>query len=230
MIVSDSGNFQFKSCDRSPSPSPYLMSSQDLKELNLQKGMNKAKYVCKELDEVIEFNIFLYSEDEKIVLTDIDGTITESDIKGHVFSFLGLSCHHQGVVSLYDGLASRGYQVVYLTGRSMAQKEDSKTYLFSTLKNQEGKTLPPGPLISSPSSFISVLIAEISRTPHLQKTKNILELWATFKSKNRTDINEVIKGAYGNKETDTKAYLQTGLLSDKVFIVNPQGRKLNLLY
>ena len=223
MIVCDSGNFQFKS----PSPSPYLMSSQDLKELNLQKGLNKAKYVCQDLGEAIEFNIFLYSEDEKIVLTDIDGTITESDIKGHVFAFLGLDCHHHGVVSLYDGLASRGYKMVYLTARSMAQEEDTKAYLFSTLKNQEGKTLPLGPVLFSPNCFISSLIAEVvTGSPHLEKTKMILELWATFKSENRTDINQVVKGAYGNKETDTKAYLQTGLLPDKVFIVNPEGRRL----
>ena len=74
MIVCDSGTFEFKS-------GGHLMSSRDLEELNLQRGRNRARYVCQELGEVIEFHIFLYSEEEKIVLTDIDGTITESDIK-----------------------------------------------------------------------------------------------------------------------------------------------------
>ena len=203
------------------------MSSQDLEELNLQPGLNKARYVCQELGQVIEFNIFLYSEDEKIVLTDIDGTITESDIKGHVSAFLGWSCHHLGVVQLFHGLASRGYRVVYLTARSMAQEEDTKAYLFSTLKNQEGKSLPSGPVLFSPNSFISGLLAEVvTGSPHIEKTRMILELWSTFKSQNRTDINQVIVGGYGNKETDTKAYLEAGLLPSKVFIVNPQGRKL----
>jgi len=225
MTVCDSGTFQFQP----GGPSPYLMSSQDLEELNLQKGLNKARYVCQELGEVIEFNIFLLSEDEKLVLTDIDGTITESDIKGHVSSFLGLSCHHSGVVSLLSGLASRGYRVVYLTARSMAQEEDTKAYLFSTLKNKEGKSLPPGPVIFSPTSFITGLIAEVvTGSPDVQKTKMILELWSTFRSENRTDINEVIVGGYGNKETDTKAYLQAGLLPHNVFIVNTQGELRNI--
>ena len=77
MKVCDSGTFRFN-CE---GPSPNLMSSQDLEELNLKAGLNKARYVCQELGEVIEFHIFLYSEDDKIVLTDIDGTITETDIK-----------------------------------------------------------------------------------------------------------------------------------------------------
>jgi len=222
MIVCDSGTFEFKS-------GGHLMSSRDLEELNLQRGRNRARYVCQELGEVIEFHIFLYSEEEKIVLTDIDGTITESDIKGHVSSFLGQSSHHQGVVSLLAGLARRGYRVVYLTARSMAQEEDTKGYLFSTLKNQEGKSLPAGPVIFSPTSFISGLIAEVvTGSPHVQKTKMIQELWATFKSENRTDINDVIVAAYGNKETDTKAYLQSGLSPQRVFIVNPQGELKNV--
>ena len=128
------------------------------------------------------------------------------------------------------GLARRGYRVVYLTARSMAQEEDTKAFLFSTVKNQEGKSLPAGPVIFSPTSFISGLIAEVvTGSPHVQKTKMIQELWATFKSENRTDINDVIVAAYGNKETDTKAYLQSGLWPQRVFIVNPQGRKLDSL-
>ena len=225
MIVCDSGTFRFK-CD---DPSPNLMSSQDLEELNLKAGLNEARYVCPELGEIIEFHIFLYSEADKLVLTDIDGTITESDIKGHLAPWLGLSCHHLGVVSLLDGLASRGYRVVYLTARSMAQEEDTKAYLFSTVKNQEGKSLPAGPIIFSPTNFISGLIAEVvTGSPHIQKTKMILELWATFKSENRTDINQVVVAGYGNKDTDTKAYLEAGLLPHKLFIVNPQGRKYSI--
>ena len=207
------------------------MSSEDLDELNLRLGLNRARYVCPELEEQIDFNVFLYFEEDKIVLTDIDGTITESDLKGHVSSFLGTTSQHEGVVELLDRLDRRGYRVVYLTARSMAQEEDTKAYLFSTLKNKEGKSLPPGPVIFSPTSFITGLIAEVvTGSPDVQKTKMILELWSTFRSENRTDINEVIVGGYGNKETDTKAYLQAGLLPHNVFIVNTQGTRQLYFY
>ena len=48
---------------------------------------------------------------------------------------LGLSSHHHpGVVQLFDLLARRGYTIVYLTARSMAQDEDTRNYLFHTLQ------------------------------------------------------------------------------------------------
>ena len=141
-------------------------------------------------------------------------------MKGHVSAWLGLSSQHPGVVSLLDGLASRGYRVVYLTARSMAQEEDTKAYLFSTLKSQEGKSLPAGPVIFSPTSFITGLIAEVvTGSPDVEKTRMILDLWSTFQSPNKTNINDVIVVSYGNKETDTKAYLAAGLKPNNVFIV-----------
>ena len=70
MTVCDSGTFQLKT-----------MSSDDLAALYLKPGHNNGRYVIKELSEVIEFSVFLYNEDDKLVVTDIDGTITESDIK-----------------------------------------------------------------------------------------------------------------------------------------------------
>ena len=76
MTVCNSGTFQFKN-----GPGPHTMSSEDLTALNLQPGQNKARYVCPELSATLEFSVFLYDEHDKLVVTDIDGTITESDIK-----------------------------------------------------------------------------------------------------------------------------------------------------
>ena len=166
MIVGDSGSFQFKA------GSPHFMSSEDLDELNLRLGLNRARYVCPELEEQIDFNVFLYFEEDKIVLTDIDGTITESDLKGHVSSFLGTTSQHEGVVELLDRLDRRGYRVVYLTARSMAQEEETKRYLFSSLQDQGGYSLPAGPVLFSPVTFLSGLISEVvTGSPHLQKSQ-----------------------------------------------------------
>ena len=53
--------------------------------------------------------------------------------------------------------------------------------------------------------------------------QTIQELWASFRSENKTDINTVIVAGYGNKETDNQAYLGAGLRPDSVFIVNTRG-------
>ena len=77
--------------------------------------------------------------------------------------------------------------------RSMAQEEDTKKYLFKMLQNQSGYSLPMGililkssslshshvlinfilgPVLFSPFSFITGLIAEVvTKSPDVQKTK-----------------------------------------------------------
>lgn len=145
-------------------------------------------------------------------------------MKGHVSSFLGTTSQHEGVVELLDKVDRRGYRVVYLTARSMAQEDDTKKYLFQRLQDQGGYSLPPGPVLFSPVTFISGLITEVvTGSPDVQKTKTILELWASFRSENKTDINNVIMAGYGNKETDKLAYLGAGLRPGSVFIVNTRG-------
>lgn len=68
----------------------YTPSSKLLKYLHLNKGCNKI--VCKNrLSGVVaEFNVFLYEYTDKLVIMDIDGTVTKSDIRGYFESvYLG---------------------------------------------------------------------------------------------------------------------------------------------
>ena len=86
-------------------------------ELNLKPGVNEARYVCQELEEIIHFSVFLFDESDKFVLSDIDGTITESDIRGHISTFLGITSVHKNVVQLFDQIGQNGYKIIYLTAR-----------------------------------------------------------------------------------------------------------------
>ena len=54
----------------------------------------------------------------KLVVSDIDGTVTRSEIQGMLLPALGLSdWKHTGVVELYRKIADQGYHIVYLTNR-----------------------------------------------------------------------------------------------------------------
>lgn len=128
MIVCDSGILHFKSFQ------PNHMTHANLEELNLQPGLNRGRYACPQLNIILHFSVFLYIANEKLVITDIDGTITESDLKGQVLPKLGVAVHHHGVVELFHKVAEQGYRVVYLTARSMAQDEDTRSYLFKSLQ------------------------------------------------------------------------------------------------
>jgi len=219
--VCDSGLVQFQPCRGC---SAHHMPSNHLRELNLKPGANEAKFVVSDLDIIIPFKVFLFEHDDKLVLTDIDGTITETDLKGQVLPHLGISAHHKAVVELFSKIEAHGYKVVYLTARSLAQSEDSRKYLFNTLQNISGFSLPQGPVLMSPTSFISGLIAEVvTRTPAVQKTKTVKEIQEAF-----NNLPDTIVAGYGNKDTDKKAYEDSGISSERIFIVNPEGELTNI--
>ena len=87
--------------------------------------------MCPELKILFHFSVFLFNSTDKLIISDVDGTITKSDIKvkmesqnptiffqGHVLPKLGMSAHHTGVVELFHKLDQRGYKIIYLTARS----------------------------------------------------------------------------------------------------------------
>ena len=66
----------------------------------------------------------LFNESEKFILSDIDGTITESDVKGHISTFLGITSVHKNVVQLFDKIGENGYNFIYLTARCDSLKRN----------------------------------------------------------------------------------------------------------
>ena len=113
--------------------SRFQISSQEWANAELKPGLNTGYFSVDSLNIRIPFNTFLYDQNARFVLTDIDGTITETDVKGHVFPMFGFTAHHEHVVELFHKIADNGYQIVYLTARSIAQDVDTRDYLFEVL-------------------------------------------------------------------------------------------------
>jgi len=233
MTVCDSGKLNFVN---SSSEADNELSHEDLQELNLNSGENNARYVCPELNIIFEFSVFFYNSTDKLVVSDVDGTITKSDIKGHVLPKLGMSAHHTGVVELFHKLDQRGYKIIYLTARPCAMDDGTKSYLFKTLQEVDPPSLPagvyrlpPGPLLLSPTNFITGFITEVvTGRPDVMKTSLITNLWEIFKEEELSDIGETVVASYGNKETDEKAYTNCGLPKERIYIVNTYGELKNL--
>lgn len=127
LIVRDSGNACF--ANRSTNLR-YKLSSTEWTHAGLNPGLNPGYFSVDSLSIRIPFNVFLYEQNARFVLTDVDGTITETDVKGHVFPMFGFTAHHEHVVELFHKIADNGYQIVYLTARSIAQDVDTREYLF----------------------------------------------------------------------------------------------------
>jgi len=203
---------------RTSSGSRFRFLDTELQSLNLSKnGVNEGQFVVDSLSITIPFNMFYYDQTSRFVLTDIDGTITESDIKGHVFPVFGFSAHHEHVVEMFDKVGNNGYNVVYLTARSIASDIDTREYLFEDLQDQNHFSLPKGPVFMSPKTFAEALVDALSN-PTPVKTSTIKSLLDLF------DIKEnVVVGAYGNKNSDTQAYMNSGVSTNIIYLVNSDG-------
>ena len=103
--------------------------------MKLKYGMNRAKFVMdfgKGVLEEINLKIFLWDYSEKIIISDIDGTITKSDILGQILS----QWIHHGVTKLFTEISKRNYKIIYLTARAIGQYQQTTKFLETV---QEGK-------------------------------------------------------------------------------------------
>ena len=97
-------------------------SSSQLESLNLQPGENIVTFSVKSRlqgQQNITGKIFLWDFRTKIVISDVDGTITRSDVMGHVMPRFGHDWSHHGICNLFQKIHNNGYQVLYLTARAI---------------------------------------------------------------------------------------------------------------
>ena len=105
-----------------------------------------------------------------MIISDVDGTVTKSDLPGHVLPRLGISdWAHEGIANLFTNIDRNGYKIVYLTARPIGYSSNTKKYLASI--KQEGKfTMPDGPLLLSPERLAKSLFVEVViKQPHIFK-------------------------------------------------------------
>ncbi|XP_009578729.1 PREDICTED: phosphatidate phosphatase LPIN3, partial [Fulmarus glacialis] len=80
------------------------LSSEQIERLKLQDGPNEVAFsvttqyqgTCR-----CEATIYLWNWDDKVVISDIDGTITKSDALGHILPHLGKDWTHHGIAKLF---------------------------------------------------------------------------------------------------------------------------------
>ena len=88
------------------------------------------------------------------------------------------------------------------------------TFFLQDLQDQNGFSLPIGPVFMSPKSFAEALVDALSDPSGVKATK-IQSFVNLFNIK-----QNVVIGAYGNRNSDTKAYLDAGIPRDRIFLVN----------
>lgn len=166
--------------------------------------------------------LFFYphSLQHRVIVSDIDGTITKSDVLGHLMPIISVDWAHDGIAELFNNLSKRGYHIIYLTARNIGMYKRTLKYLKSI--NQKGHILPEGPIILSPDTLYESLKRElIVKTPHVFKIKVLQQINSVF-CPGATYIP--LYSGFGNKETDAKAYIEVGVPRRRIFTINTDGQ------
>lgn len=197
-----------------------------------------------------EASIFLWNYDDKLIISDIDGTITRSDVLGQIMPLVGNDWSQDGITSLYRHIVENGYRIIYLSARAIGQAGITRSYLQSI--RQESNCLPNGPLLLSPSSLFLAFHREvIEKKPEEFKIgclQDIAKLFPwrdgasmpTLETEIHTakvdkvdadakaafalaEVNKPFFAGFGNKSNDVVAYKAVEVPYSRIFTVNYRG-------
>ncbi|KAM4033421.1 phosphatidate phosphatase LPIN3 isoform 2-T3 [Anomaloglossus baeobatrachus] len=195
------------------------LTSEQIKSLNLNSGVNEVVFsICTKFQGTCRTRaqIYLWESTDHIIVSDIDGTVTRSDALGHILPQLGKDWTQPGIVQLYNSIYMNDYRFVYCSARSVGLAEITKTFLQGV--SEGGFSLPPGPLLLSPSSLFAALHREvIEKAPERFKIACLSDIRHLFTS------SYPFYAAFGNRPNDVRAYREVGVPESRIFTVNPRG-------
>ena len=172
------------------------LSSEQIASLNLKEGVNEVVFsVTTAYQGTTRCKCFIYKWrwDDKIVISDIDGTITKSDVLGHILPIVGKDWAQSGVAQLFTKIKNNGYKLLYLSARAIGQARVTREYLKSI--KQGNLSLPDGPLLLNPTSLISAFHREvIEKKPEEFKISCLSDIKALF-----PEDSEPFYAGYGNR-------------------------------
>ena len=226
------------------------LTSEQLKGMNLKSGGNPMTFSVNRA--TCSATLWYWKHDVPIVISDIDGTITKSDVLGHVLTSIGRDWTHQGVAKLYTEISANGYNFLYLTSRSVGQADTTRGYIDGVV--QDGYKLPKGPIILSPDRTIAALRREVYlRKPEIFKMACLRDIMALFAGHGGTNDTHASaaqglthlppgttpgrsKGGspfyagFGNRLTDALSYRSVNIPSTRIFTINSNSEvSLDLL-
>uniref|UniRef100_A0A6Q2XQZ2 phosphatidate phosphatase n=1 Tax=Esox lucius TaxID=8010 RepID=A0A6Q2XQZ2_ESOLU len=196
------------------------LTSEQIERLNLREGANTVMFsvttqyqgTCR-----CEAAIYLWNWNDRVVISDIDGTITKSDALGHILPQLGKDWTHHGIARLYHKIHQNGYKFLYCSARAIGMADITKGYLQWV--NDKGTVLPKGPVLLAPSSFFSALHREVvEKKPEVFKIACLTDIRDLFNPQ-----RQPFYAAFGNRTNDAYAYKEVGVPDTKIFTVNPKG-------
>jgi phosphatidate phosphatase LPIN len=129
--------------------------------------------------QTVKAHLWVWGWQAKVVISDVDGTITKSDVLGHLAPMVGKDWNHAGIARLYNSIKANGFEFLFLSSRAVSQSSNTRRYLEKL--TQDGETLTQGPVLLAPDSISTALYREVvTRQPQVFKMEclaNILRLF-----------------------------------------------------
>lgn len=197
----------------------YLrLNSEQLASLDLNSGPNEAIFSVTTAYQGTTrcmCIIYLWQYDDRIVVSDIDGTITKSDVLGQLLPYVGKDWAQSGVAPLFTKIFDNGYKFLYLSARAIGQSRLTRDYLKSV--KQDEVYLPDGPLLLSPTSLLSAFHREV-----IEKKPEVFKIGCLEDVKRLFPSNPFFAG-FGNKINDVWAYQAVDIPRTRIFTINHDG-------
>lgn len=191
---------------------------------NLKKGANQIQFSVTTAYQGTTkcfCQIYLWHFSAKIVISDIDGTITKSDVRGQVLHMIGRDWSQCDVVKLFNKISQNGYKIVYLSARAVGQASMTKDYLTSV--KQDETCLPEGPMFLNPCSLANAFHLEvIEKKPEAFKIGCLQVIQSLFPPEGANNPNPLYAG-FGNRVNDVEAYQTVGIPISRNFSINSKG-------
>nr|CAD1834772.1 unnamed protein product [Ananas comosus var. bracteatus] len=176
-----------------------IPTNEQIASLNLKEGQNMIafKFSTRVLGkQQVDAHIYLWKWNARIVISDVDGTITKSDVLGQFMPLVGKDWTQSGVARLFSAIKENGYQLLFLSARAIVQAYLTRSFLLNL--KQDGNALPSGSVVISPDDLFPSLFREvIRRAPHEFKIACLQDIKAFFFPSNYNPFY----ASFGNRDT-----------------------------
>ena len=218
-------------------PDPQLLLS-----LPLVRGRNRMEFRVDGGTSAFA-DLWLWSARDRIVVVDVDGTITKSDVRGLVASqlqsttsfisnlnpwtqdiatALNTDYTHDGVADALTYIARCEYQLLYLTARPITLADQTRAFLASVGRLQNA-AMPEGPLITQPHGTMKALQAK-HEVFKIEVLSQIQELFCSSADGMHGSPSKsapvAFAAGFGNHETDVMAYTAAAIPPTHIFVLD----------
>jgi len=202
--------------------------------LLLRPGHNDARFELPGA-ETLHCSIFLWSNSTRLVVTDIEGSVTQGKVTGRTFgSFLGATVVREHVnpaaVEFFHGVREQGYEVLYVSHSGIPAGVSSRDYLLKVLACPASKVgcLPLGPVVHNPESLIQavhVLGGDLFKQAALRGVRRLFPpeqspFFASFAAQQTAEASAASKKRYLGERA---SMLRCGVAPGRIFLVADGG-------